>query len=183
MPLLFKLNAQNNAVIHPEAVKLCPELKKLTKEEVLYIILTYDYHSPFKQFELSERKRLARNRVYKTLSKDPESKKVVQNGIDAYRSLQYDPIRETLESYRRKVTALRLQLDNAETLHVTKNITQTISLLNREIKEMETEVEENEQMAEIKGGGELSLIELFQKNRNTWLKQFKEVSDSKADAA
>jgi len=42
------------------------------------------------------------------------------------------------------------------------------------------EVEENEQMDEIKGGGSLSLIEVFQKNRTEYLKQMKEVSELEA---
>jgi len=179
MPQVFKLNSQNNAVIHPDAVKLCPEFRRLSQGEVLYIILAYDYNSPFWQYEQEERRKLAKNRAFKDLSINPESKKIVQAAVISYKSLQFDPLRETLETYKRKLIEMNARLSEAEGLVEIRSVTQAIDLLKKAIKEMEQEVEENEQMEEIKGGGELSFVEIFQKNRNEYLKQMKEISELK----
>ena len=58
MSYLFHLDQKNNAVLHPEAVKLCPELRLLNEKEVLFIILAFDYNSIYKQYP--ERQRLSK---------------------------------------------------------------------------------------------------------------------------
>lgn len=179
MPQVFKLNSQNEAILHPDAVKLCPEFRRLSKAETLYIVLAYDYHSPFWQYEKEERKRLAMNRAFKSLAKNPESKKIVQAAIESYNSLQYDPLRETLATYKKKLAEMNARMADTEDYVSIRSTAQAIDLLKKSIKEMEQEVEDNEQMEEIKGGGELSFIEIFQKNRTQYMQDLKEITAAK----
>ena len=73
--MLFKLTRDNTAILHKDCYKLCPELKTLTEKQLLYVILAYDYKSPYFQLPLEERKRTARAQVFKSMEVDPEKNK------------------------------------------------------------------------------------------------------------
>jgi len=95
---VFRLDSEDRAIIHPDAIKLSPDLAKLSNNDVLYIVLAYDYKSPFRQFDLEERKTRAKSAAYlKGLRREPEERVKIQQGIEFYKSLQFDPKRETLD--------------------------------------------------------------------------------------
>jgi len=50
MSYLFYADLKNNILLHPDVVKLSPELGLLSKDEFLFVILAYDYNSIFRQF-------------------------------------------------------------------------------------------------------------------------------------
>jgi len=58
MSYLFLIDERKKTVLHPFAIKLCPELAVLTEKEILFLIFAFDYDSPFKQFP--ERQRLSK---------------------------------------------------------------------------------------------------------------------------
>ena len=59
--LLFIIDEKESIIIHPEAVKLFPEFRKLKEYEVMYMIYAYDYFSPYRRFNERDRKLKAGN--------------------------------------------------------------------------------------------------------------------------
>src|SRR4051812_42261866 len=109
--MLFQLNQKGDAVLHPEAVQLIPELKKLQKKELLFIILAYDYYSPLHQMPEEERIRKAGRKAFGIdeykIAEAPEN---IKKAIEMYRSLQYDTRREMILSYQAKLADIRIKL-------------------------------------------------------------------------
>ena len=58
MSYLFYSDIKNNIVLHPDCVKLSPELGLLSDKEILFIILAFDYNSIYRQFP--ERQRVSK---------------------------------------------------------------------------------------------------------------------------
>lgn len=170
--LLFSLDTSQNAVINIDAAKICPELKKITKEELLYIIVVYDYHSPHSQFDLEERRGIALNKYLKG-KKNPETKIAVQKAIEAYKSLQFDQKRETLSIYREKINSLTTDLIDAEDSARISDIIKSSESIRKQIDSIEKKIDDDEKMAEIKGGSTLSFIEQVQNNRKEYLDTWK----------
>ena len=166
--MLFKLAKDNSVILHKDCYKLCPELKVLTEQQMLYVILAYDYKSPYVQLPLEERRRTARSQVYKSMKMDPEKKKLVSNAIQLYISLQYEPKRETLDTYQSKIKMLERELmATLDTTEITK-ITRSIQHLMKSYDEVQKEIERSEIMEELEGGGKLSLLEKMQNSRKLY---------------
>tara|TARA_Y100001951_G_scaffold88783_1_gene80631 strand:+ start:263 stop:790 length:528 start_codon:yes stop_codon:yes gene_type:complete len=166
--MLFKLAKDNSVILHKDCYKLCPELKVLTEQQMLYVILAYDYKSPYVQLPLEERRRTARSQVYKSMKMDPEKKKIVSNAIQLYISLQYEPKRETLDTYQSKIKMLERELmATLDTTEITK-ITRSIQHLMKSYDEVQKEIERSEIMEELEGGGKLSLLEKMQNSRKLY---------------
>ncbi|MAH46773.1 hypothetical protein CMI37_13170 [Candidatus Pacearchaeota archaeon] len=166
--MLFKLTKDNSVILHKDCYKLCPELKALTEKQMLYVILAYDYKSPYVQLPLEERRRTARSQVYKSMEKDPEKKKLVSDAIEMYMSLQYEPKRETLDTYQSKIKMLERELmATLDTTEITK-ITRSIQHLMKSYDEVQKEIERSEIMEELEGGGKLSLLEKMQNSRKLY---------------
>jgi hypothetical protein len=107
MSYLFHLDQKNNTILHPEAVRLCPELGLLNEKEVLFIILAFDYNSIYKQYP--ERQRLSKaiwhvfgDNNPKFLEEDKREKRI-QAAINAYKSLQYNRNEELISIYQQKI--------------------------------------------------------------------------------
>lgn len=166
MATLFYLNSKNTAVLHDECYKLCPDLRMVTKDEILYIILAYDYKSPFHQFPEEDRVLKARRQVWgNDASGDPERKKTVQKAIQAYMSIQYDHRRETIKKYRNKQRLIENQLIHEESATKIKGYIDTINILEKNCTDLQQKIDFDEQQAELKGGGKKSLIEQMQESK------------------
>lgn len=174
--MLFTLIDNNQTILRPECLQLCPPLKVLDNDQALYIILAYDYHSPYHQLPLEERRRTARVQVYGSLDNDPEKAAVVKNAIRAYESLQYDPKRETVQLYISKIKQLERDLHNATTSTEISSITKSISHLNKSAKEIQDEIDRDDNMKALQGGGTLSLLEQMQESRELYKLHHADVS-------
>lgn len=169
MSYLFHLDKKNNAVLHPEAVKLCPELGLLNEKETLFIILAFDYNSIYKQYP--ERQRLSKaiwhaygDNNPKLLEEDKREKRI-RVAIDAYKSLQYNRNEELISIYQRKIEQAQEEILNEDSSTRLKNLRDIISGFRKDIRELETEVVEKSILeAELKGDRELSLLENWQTN-------------------
>ena len=169
MDELFQINRNGNVILHPEALKLTRELKKLKGDVLRYILLAYSYKSPYKQYPKDDRIRKAKREVYGKDDVDPEKELSTKKGIDEFMSLQYDPQRETIESYKTKVAFFNNQLLEEMDAGKVKKYTDAITLLNEEIKKIQREIEKNDVIV-LKGGNELSLIEQWQLNQKAFKK-------------
>lgn len=170
--MLFKLNARGNAVLVKEAVKICPEFKNLTDDQLLFVILAYDYFSKFHQFPEDERVRKAKLEVFGKEAFD-EKQKLVRIAVDSYKGLQFDVRRETLNTYKLKISKLNKELlrDDIDAREM-KDIMETISRLQKNVGELEVEIEKDMLSMELTSGKELSWLEKMQSNLEAY-KKFK----------
>lgn len=159
MLTLFRINAQKKILLDKEAIKLVPELKNLKQDQILYLILAYDYNSKYHQWPEEERKRKACHEVYGTTEKDPESSKLMRKAIDGYIGLQYNQKVETIKAYTNKMRRLDLDLDEAATAKEISDIIRAKQHLNSAIKELERDLDQEYEHIELRGDGNLSLIE------------------------
>lgn len=169
--MIFQLNQKGDAILHPEAVQLIPELKKLKGPELLFIILAFDYYSPFHQLPEDERIRKAGRKAlnvedYKII----EAPEKIKQAIDYYRSLQYDTRREMMLSYQTKLADIRIKLFKENDTKRITALDELATRLMKRVKEMQEDINHSERMDEIRGGGTKSFIEIWQTN----MKQFKE---------
>lgn len=169
MSYLFLIDERKKTVLHPFAIKLCPELAVLTEKEVLFIIMAFDYDSPYKQFP--ERQRLVKaifevwgDNKPDILDENKRDKKL-KLGIEAYKSLQYNRNQELVNIYNRKIESTQeLILGEASPTQL-KNYREIISGFRKDIRELETEIVESSiKQSELKGDRELSLLEDWQGN-------------------
>lgn len=169
MALLFNINKRGNVVLNKDAVKLCPELAYLTDEEVLFIILSQDYHSIYRQLPENDRVRRSIHHAYGNTETNPLDREIVKIAVDCYRSLQYDPKRELIRTYKKKLNTLDRALEQAEQASVMKNIISTQKEIVKSIDALEDEISKNEQEeAQIEGGLKNSYLEKMMRNREMY---------------
>lgn len=173
MSMLFYCDTKNNIVLHPDVVKLSPELGLLTDKEVLFIVLAFDYNSIYRQFP--ERQRLSKAIFHvwgdnKPELLDPNKRpKRIVNAIEEYRSLQYNRNIELVEMYNRKIDDLLNLLELENTPTAIKNLTESIDRFRKDIQRIETEVVEQKLMdGELKGNLKLSFLERLQQNQKMY---------------
>lgn len=174
MSMLFYFDVKNNIVLHPDVVKLSPELGLLDSKEVLFIALAYDYNSIYRQFP--ERQRLSRSIFHvwgdnkpELLNEDKRPKRIA-SAIEAYKSLQYNRNIELIEMYNRKIDELTqlLEVDSSST-GIAKNM-DSIDRLRKAIRTIEGEVLEDKLIeGELKGNVKRSWLEVLQSNQKMYL--------------
>jgi len=176
MSLLFYVDAERGTVLHPEVVKLCPSLSVLSEEEVMYVVLFTDYHSPYKQLPEHERKRRAMEHAFSDSEFDIIESERIKIAIIDYNSLQYSPRIEAARGFQKKIDnlLLTLQEDNAAT-SIKKTI-ETIDLLRKNIMVYEREYDDEiQKKGVLKGKMTMSWLEEIMSNQ----KRFKSVTDKK----
>jgi len=175
MELLFNIDKKGSVVLVNEAMDLCPELRFLSHEERLYIVLVYDYYSMYRQYSEQDRINKARNHLETVLgvSIDNTSTKMAM-AIDAYKSLQYDPKRELVNIYKIKIQTLSDDLQKAIAPSAIKNILDSQKTLKQVTEDLIQEIEMGlEARATVKGGGTLSFIEKLKMNKDLYLQVIK----------
>ena len=172
--MLFRINKQGTIILHKDSIKLCPRLKKLDQEQLLFTILAYDYGSPYKQFPVEERVRKAKMHVYQTSDYKHKKEGLINDCIEDYMSLQYDIRRQTLESYREKIIQLNNSLLAEKNARKISEIDEAITKLTKRCDQIQREIDQDEELTtEIKGGGKISFIERWQKNQREYKQQQK----------
>lgn len=170
MSYLIHINEKAGTILHPDAVKLFPGFNILSTEEVLFIILAYDYCSPYAAFVEDDRLRRASLHVWADNRLDILKKQKIKNAIDAYKSLQYNPKIELTKSYQKKIDQLTDGMDSLAPEKI-KATLESINLLRKSIRELEQEVlAVYEEEGKLVGGGERSFLENMHKNRELYKK-------------
>jgi len=173
MSYLFYIDHKNNKVLHGDVVKLSPELALLSSEEVLFIILAYDYNSIYRQFPEKQRVSKAIWHVYNdnvpNLLNEEKRPQRIKSAIEAYKGLQYNRNIELVEMYNRKIDEL-LKLLEAETSTTgIKNNMDSIDKFRKAIRSIESEIVEEKLMdGELKGNAQLSWLEKLQANQKMY---------------
>ena len=169
MSYLFYIDQKNNKVLHPDVVKLSPELSLLSSEEVLFIILAYDYNSIYRQFPEKQRVSKAIFHVWNdnmpNILDDNKRPHRIKSAIEAYKGLQYNRNIELIEMYNRKIDELLRLLEAEQSTTGIKNNMDSIDKFRKAIRSIELEVVEEKLMdGELKGNIKLSFLEKLQGN-------------------
>lgn len=172
MPGVFKIDKDGIPRLSEDALKLTIHLGKLKSDELLYVILTYDYiDSPYRQKPLSLRKRQAILRIWgNKLNIDPESTKQMKEAIKEYRSLIFDQKRELLERYEEKIQVLQLDFIKADTSSAIKNVSDSIKIVIAQKESLDYDIRTNEQLVILKGERKLTWLEEMKKNNDLFKK-------------
>lgn len=173
MSYLFYNDSKNNILLHPDVVKLSPELGLLTDKEVLFIILAYDYNSIYRQFP--ERQRVSKAIFHIWNDNKPEllieerrPKRIVA-AIEAYKSLQYNRNIELVEMYNKKIDDLLRILENDISTTGIKNAMDSIDKFRKAIQGIEREVIEEKLMdGQLKGKTELGVLDKLKSNQKMY---------------
>lgn len=156
--------------MRPECYQLSPILKKLSEKEMLFVILSTDYQTIYRQFPEQDRIRRAMFHVYDDYMPELLKKQYIIDAINAYKGLQYDADFEEQASYDRKLEHYLKRLNNddittVETEKILKIISQ-IKSAKRAISEKILEKIQDE--GQLKGGKKLSFLEKLHKNEKLY---------------
>lgn len=167
---LFSINKKGTKILHPDAYKLCPELKNLEEDELLAIILAYDYYSPYRQLPLDERLRRAKAQVYKGKDTDLWERKKIKDAVDMYLSLQYDPRHESIRVYQDKIASIHEKIRETEDHGLLINLGKLNKEFRKQLLEIEQELlmEDEKDAVQLQGKGSLSLLERLLRNQERY---------------
>lgn len=172
MLCLFSINKRGTIVICPEARKLSPELANLSEDEMRCLILAYDHHSIYRQFPEDERQRRARASVFGHEEQDIFKRPKIKKAIEAYKGLQYDPIRNHIVMLRMKLDNLNVVLESTsdDDLKRLKEVMAVAATYQKAIREWEAELnkEEEEGLQEDSDKVKLSFLERLQGNQEKY---------------
>ena len=167
--LLFKIDKRNNAILDKNAAKLTKYCRKLSEEELRFVILVMDYHSPLKQWPKKERIQRAKRMVWikdESANFFPENEKHIAEAMIEYGDLQYDPVRETIAKYLEKIESLSQELLITTKAGSIKSLDADIGILQDRVKTMQDEVDRIDESIKLKRKDDsLSLIEIWQENQ------------------
>lgn len=171
MSYLIQINEKTNQVLHPDAVKLFPGFNVLSEDETLFIVLAYDYCSPYAAFPEEERQRRASLQVWSDNKLELLQKQKIKNAIEAYKGLQYNPKIELAKAYQKKIDDISERIITETNDKSLKSMLESIKLFRTSIRELEQEIlAVYEQEGKIAGGGERSFLEDMLKNRELYKK-------------
>jgi hypothetical protein len=171
---LFSLNKKGTIILHPDAMKLVPFFSELTEEEKLFVVLSTDYYSPYRQLSQDERYRRATAQVFKDQGLTPNKKDNIAKAIKEYESLQFDPVREQLLTYKSKVSKINDAIRNEEDASAIAKLMKTNSEIRKAIAEIEKELsmQDEKEHVQLHGKGTLSLLERLIRNKELYAEKF-----------
>jgi len=163
---LFYLDKANKVALCKEAYQVIPEFKKLSDDEMRFVILYTDYDSPFKQWPDKERKSKAQRWVFGEKAKDPEKDPKIRKAIEQFNELQFDDNRELYRTYQRKMTNFQLLYQNEEDPVKSDKYLIAIKNLRVEMNALHREIITNAQTEHVlKGNRKMSFLEKLRANK------------------
>jgi hypothetical protein len=172
MPCIYEIDKDKQIVLVREAIMLCPELNKLSPEEIKYIIIAYDYvDGPCKKMANSERRNFAINKLFNGKDQNLEAKPYIRSAIDEYQSLIYHTKKHTVDTLNSKIFQLNQELANPDLTDSTKiaNIDKSITILEKRKDAYEQEIASDQDLMQLKGGKrKMSLLETMKVNRDLY---------------
>lgn len=170
MSYIFTLASDGKVILDKNCMKLVPSMKYLSEDELLFVILAVDYHSPYNKFPDEERYRKAKNHVYGTMQVEPWEEGRIKTAMHDYMSLQYDRRRELKKVLEKKLDLLQGALLMEEVATKITNTLTSIKELRKNIADLEKEILTgvSEYQSILEGKGNRSLIEIMQYSRNAF---------------
>lgn len=180
MSLLIDLDARGGFILRPIVLEMCPELKALDEKELRVIIMIYDNFSLFRQFNERTRIGYAITKVYndnnpKLLAalEDKPANHRITNAVNAYKSLQYNRKAELVKTFEATIDELQESINGGLDDKVIDTKLKSIERLMKSIHSLEKEIiEDIQEQGKIEGNQTLSLLEIFQSNRQAYQQSF-----------
>jgi hypothetical protein len=173
MSYLITINKAGTTILRPECITLCPELAFLSGQEMLCVILAYDYFSLYRQFPEDARQHRARIHVFKGEREGIFKEPKIIKAVSMYRSLQYDHRREEIIVYNRKLANVTktLELHDDNDHKGTKDLLATSKELRKAISDLEDELNKEEESGatETDDKLKLSFLERLTSNKEKFL--------------
>jgi hypothetical protein len=168
---LINIDKQGNVFLNDDSIALCPELWELYKHKdygsrgIRYIVMMYDYKSPYRNLVEVERRESVCMDIYKRKSWYKLEKDIVYAAAEKYKKLQYDPIIEQYNVLTEKIAEYSSFIKDMD---ITPSNAQNLQKIMLGMEKM-TESRENlmsmilsrEEDENIHGGGGLSFLELI----------------------
>jgi hypothetical protein len=169
---IFRIKDDDSIVIDKNAVLLIPELVKISEKELRYIILVYDwFDSPLRKMPYEMRCNMAKRRVWGNIKRDVEKSVEMIKAIDCYKSICYDPVRESIDAIKLRISLLNKNiLDPTANLADSKKNVELLEFYEDKLYNLENEVKKEEAIVEIKGKKNLSNLELWQRRQQEYRK-------------
>lgn len=161
---IFSVDLESKLILDPDVITLVPALKKLTQEQLLYVILLEDYSSPYWQYPVQERERFAKAQAFGKKDVKLENNQFIQDAIIQYRSLQYEPKRETRKAYINKIHMLELLLEQENDPVKIREIQKAIDSLNNSLEHLESQINSYIDIRQMEGKNKLSYLEVYKEN-------------------
>ena len=169
MPSVFLVNDEGTAVLKKEAVSLCQYLSKVSSNELLYIIMAYDYcYGPYHRLPLHERRSIALRRTYKNRKNAEEIDKKLSKAIEEYNGLIFDIKRTQRDVYLQKQHVLNNRLIEEDNPTRIKEILSSLSIIENKVSDIDRAIESEEEVIKLTGGKRASLIEILISNRKNY---------------
>lgn len=169
MSYLFYIDEKANTVLHPDCYKLYPAFEKLSEKEILWMVLAYDYHSPYRQFPERDRVRRAMFHVFDDAMPELLSDQKILAAIEAYKGLQYDENIEQVKSFKKTIESYLSGLDTDDSPSSVSKKLSVISELRGEIRKIENEIIDKAQLkGQIRGKKTLSWFEDLSRNEKLY---------------
>lgn len=178
---LVSLNKNGTFVLAPEIAKMEPSLAKLTEEELLAVILAYDYFSVYRQLPEHERLRRAHTQVFKAKRSNFWTEPKIIEAVNAYMGCQYDERREQVKTYQVKIALINESIRISDSPTAISNHVKTNKELRAALNEMEEELmmDEEKDLITIKGKGQLSFLAKIMRNKE----KYKEITAKRTQIA
>lgn len=168
--LLFRID-NKGIFLHPDAIKLEPSLGKLPSEDLLYIVLRYDYFSPYGQMNESQRALSSSRRCFDNDDFVKHDRRLKKE-IECYNGLQYDIRRETNRNYQAKIAGLNLALMATDSPTEIKKYHEAIEYLTKAVRKREHDLYTDEMTDAASYDPKMSFLERYMDNK----RRFKEDS-------
>lgn len=172
-PSVLILSQNGRIVINDLAVSLCPNLKKLKQEELLYVILAYDWiNSPFRLRAPEERKRFAVARCWPERPDFlPEEDEKVKKGIEEFIGLIWNHNYDYRDRLTTKLIMLEQELVGETSGTRIKGLMDTMDVVSKKIDQLNEKILQRESELELRGGGTMTWIEQWQSNKEEFNKR------------
>ena len=166
-PGVLIISSNGRIVINDLAISLCPNLKKLKTDELIYIALVYDFvGSPHRLKPIEDRRKIAVVKCWPSKPEHlPEEDERIKKGIQEFQSLVFNHnyyIRDRLLS---KLIRLEEELTSETSAQKIKGLMETMDLVQKKIDDLNDRIMQKESELELRGGGDLTFIEEWQTNR------------------
>lgn len=166
--------AQNGrVVVNDLAVSLCVYLKKLKSDELLFVVLKYDYlYSPYRLKTIEERHKMAVVRCWPDRPDYvPEDDERIKKGVVEFQSLTFNHNYYIRDKLMTKLIRMEEELSAETNAAKIRGLMETMDLVSKKIDDLNDKIMQQESELELRGGGELTWIEQWQMNRDEFNKR------------
>lgn len=170
MSYLIAIDQKEKRILRPEIIKLFPNFLACSEQQLVTIILAYDYFSPYSQFPEEDRKRKALAHVYE--DKEPDKfweLEKIKKSVEDYKACQFNPKQHLIEEDNIAILNLQKAIAAEKDPSELAKLITSQDKLRKLVKELEKEVHADiVERGVIMGNSNLSWLDIFQQNAKAY---------------